>query len=183
MQIKTSPIPWSKANFDQVKLKWVKSRSRHKHFVKWKTFLDFCLSDLPASQAVIWWYQKYFTYHRDNMRMKGMFEVLETILRKLLEKTQALTMIPGSLSLKPGNWDCLAVQWLRFHLPMQRFSVQSLVRELKKKKESIKHKKYCKKFSKVFKNGPRQKNLLKIQKEKARPSFFIHFTFLSSLWH
>ena len=37
------------------------------------------------------------------MRMKGMFEVLETILRKLLEKTQALTMIPGSLPLKPGN--------------------------------------------------------------------------------
>lgn len=32
-----------------------------------------------------------------------MFEVLETILRKLLEKTQALSMIPGSLSLKPDN--------------------------------------------------------------------------------
>ena len=134
MQIKTSPVPWSKANFDQVKLKWVKSRSRNKHLVKWKTFLDFCLSDLPASQAVIWWYRKYFTYHRDNTRMKGMFEVLETILRKLLEKTQALSMISGILSLKPGNWDFLAVQWLRVHLPMQRLTVQSLVGEEKKKK-------------------------------------------------
>lgn len=60
-------------------------------------------SDLPASQAVIWWYWKYFTYHRDKPRMKGMFEVLGTILRKLLEKTQVLSIIPRRPSLKPGN--------------------------------------------------------------------------------
>lgn len=80
-----------------------KSRTGNKHLVKWKTFLDVCLSDLPASQAVIWWYWKYLTYHRDNTRMKGMFEVLETILRKLLEKTRVLSIILCSPSLKAGN--------------------------------------------------------------------------------
>ncbi|KAF6084393.1 hypothetical protein HJG60_008655 [Phyllostomus discolor] len=35
--------------------------------------------------------------------MKGMFEVLETIPRKLLEKTQALSIIPLGPVLKTGN--------------------------------------------------------------------------------
>ena len=54
----------------------------------------------------------------------------------------------------------LMVQWLRFHLPMQRMWVRSLIRSKDptcceaKNNQDIKQKKYCNKFNKDFKNGP-----------------------------
>ena len=69
----------------------------------------------------------------------------------------------------------LTVQWLTLHLPMQGVQVQSLVRELRfhmplGQESKHKHKPYCNKFNKGFKNGPhwekKKKTLKKKSKEK-----------------
>ena len=67
------------------------------------------------------------------------------------------------------------VQWLRLHLPMQGVQVQFLIRELRsymlqdQKKQNIKQKQYCTKFSKGFEKSPHlKKNLKKINKKRSQ---------------
>ena len=69
-----------------------------------------------------------------------------------------------------GARTSLAIQRLRFYLPVQGVRVWSLVRELrshmppgqkKKKKPNRKQKQHCNKFNKYFKSGPHQKKLKK----------------------
>ena len=68
----------------------------------------------------------------------------------------------------------LTVQWLTLHLPMQGVQVQSLVRELRfhmplGQESKHKHKPYCNKFNKGFKNGPHwEKKKKNFKKEKQR---------------
>ena len=62
-----------------------------------------------------------------------------------------------------GKETSLAVQWLQLRLPKQGVWARSLIRELRshmlhsQKKQSIKQKRYCSKFSKDFKKGLHQK--------------------------
>ena len=56
---------------------------------------------------------------------------------------------------------CQPLQWLEVLLPMQPVQFQSLVKELRyympQGQKTPKHKQYCNKFNKNFKNGPHQK--------------------------
>ena len=59
------------------------------------------------------------------------------------------------------------VQWLRLHFPVQGLWIRSLVGELRshmslsQKPHNMKHKQYCNKFNKDFKNDPHYKKNLK----------------------
>ena len=59
----------------------------------------------------------------------------------------------------------MVVQWLTLHLPTKRVRIQSQVRELRshlpRGQKTKKTQKYCNKFNKDFKNGPREENLFK----------------------
>ena len=64
------------------------------------------------------------------------------------------------------------VQWLRLHLPMQGVQIQSLIRELRsympqgRKKQNMKQKQYCTKFSKGFEKSPHLKKIFKKERKK-----------------
>ena len=71
-----------------------------------------------------------------------------------------------------GKETSLAVQWLQLRLPKQGVWARSLIRELRshmphsQKKQSIKQKRYCSKFSKDFKKGLHQKIISFLKKSR-----------------
>ena len=84
-------------------------------------------------------------------------------------KTDQRLLRGGNMILKSTGGTSLAVQWLRFCLPMQGnassipgWGAETLHASCPRKtKQNIKQKQYCNKFKKGFKRGLHQKNSLK----------------------